>query len=112
MPPAKVEPLHFRQVRAELFFERGNGHRKSVRILFAQRVHMQPVQQRQHGRVELSRRYAETGAGRTRVVDRMPLLRGTLRIDAQPDALARRLGARAERFELRTGIEYDMIRVR
>ena len=41
----------------------------------------------------------------------MPLLRGAFGIDAQPDALSRLLGTRAEAFELGRRVKHDMIRI-
>ena len=52
VPPAEVEPAKARKVFPELFFESLDRFFERVAVLFAQRVHMQPVQKGQNALVE------------------------------------------------------------
>ena len=84
----------------------GQRHRQRGRVLLAEGVEVQTVQQsgqlrvRGYCGVPLGTGSAQTAAGGAGVINFMTLLRGALRVDAQTDAFARCLCRRAELCQL------------
>ena len=117
VPAAEVEPLHLGQQVCKFFLHRCQRHRQRIRVLLAQGVEVQTVQQggqlrvRRHGGVPLGTGGAQTAAGGAGVVDFVTFLRGALRVDAQTNAFARCLCRRAELCQLAGRVEHDMVSV-
>ena len=114
---AEIEPFQPRQQVAEFLFHSVQRHGQRVGVLLTEGVEVQAVQQGGEARlfcqsrVPLGAGGAETAARGAGVIDGMAFLRGTLRVDAQTDALARCLGRRAELCQLGRGVEHDVVGV-
>ena len=115
MPAAEVEPLHIGQQIAELFCHGVQRHGQRIGVLLAERVEVQSVQKlRQagvlrHGGIPCCAGRTKAAAGRAGVVDRVAVLRGAFRVDAQPYAFARRLDLCTEFCQLCRGVKDDMV---
>ena len=115
--PAEIEPLHLGQQIGKLFLHRCQRYRQRVRVLLAEGVEVQTVQQggqlrvRGYCGIPLGAGSAQTAAGSAGVINFMPLLRGALRIDAQADTFACRLCRRAELCQLAGRVEHDVVGV-
>ena len=114
MPAAHVQPLHPREHVAKCLRHRVQGDGQRVGILLAQGVEVQPVQQREqrrgHLRVPLGAGHAQAAPRRAGVVNRVALLGGAFRVDAQPQALPGSLRGGAEFLQLPGAVEHDVIR--
>ena len=109
VPAAEVQPAQSGEKLAEACLDGVQRRLQRIGILLAERVEVQAAEQRQHLGVELRPRDAEAGLLTAGVIDRMPLLRGALGIDAQTGLLPggedlRRIGA-----QLRAGVEHNMV---
>ena len=116
-PPPKLSHFSPGSRSAELLLHRVQRHGQRVGVLLTEGVEVQAVQQSGEARllcqrgVPLGAGGAETAARGAGVIDGMALLRGALRVDAQTDALARRLCRRAELCQLGRGVEHDVVGV-
>ncbi len=79
MAAAEIDPRHPGENIPEPLLQRVEGGRQIVRVLFAQGVEVEAVQQgdeiRRHFFIPLSAGCAETAAGCAGIVDRVPVLR-------------------------------------
>ena len=115
MSAAEVHPLHFMEIRTELFFHRFQCHRQIIRVLLAQRMEMYSVQTAdlflRHLPLQSFQRCPQPGERRAGIVDRMSLLSGALRVDAQPHAASCSPDLPPVFPDLSRRIKHDMITV-
>lgn len=104
---AEVDPLHLRQVLAELLLDGLERDGERVGALLAERVEVQAFQSPDGALVEVAQPHAETRACGARVVDGV-LLRRALGVDAQATRDAGRKGRGAEFLPLRERVEDDV----
>ena len=115
MSAAEVEPLHIGQQIAKLFCHGIQRHGQCIGVLLAESVEVQSVQKlRQagvlrHGGIPCCAGRTKAAAGRAGVVDRVAVLRGAFRVDAQPYAFARSLDLCTEFCQLCRGVKDDMV---
>ena len=111
MAAAEVQPLHAAEETPKLFLEGFHRLLKRVGILFTECVDMQAVEQRQERFVEIGERCAKARTGCAGIVDRMALLRGTFRVQAQAGGFPRSPRGRGKPPHLGRGVEHDVIRI-
>ena len=114
VPAPHVHPFHFGQHIPELLFHRIQGLFQIIRILFAQGVEMDPVQElhqiRSHPGIPLGPGGPHPAAGGTGIVDGVAFLGGTFRIDPEPHTFPGLFGHGAIGFQLPGRIEHNVIR--
>lgn len=104
---AEVDPLHPRQVLAELRLDGFERDGERVGALLAERVEVQAFKPLEGALVEVAQPHAETRACGARVVDGV-LLRRALGVDAQATRDAGRKSRGAEFLPLRERVEDDV----
>ena len=109
MAAAEIYPFHLRQISSEFLFKFICRGLKVIRILFAERMKMQTVKKRQQGFIELFPCGSQAGARGAGIINGMPLLGGTLRIDPKTGLFSKRSRPWCIFPKLGRGIEYQMI---
>ena len=111
MASPEIDPLHLMHPGPECFFHRLQRRLQVIGILLTEGMEVKAVHMGQLFRTKLFPCNAQPGSGRAGIINGMIPLGGTLRIDSKPNAFLCLNRLIPEFFQLRKGVEHDVIAV-